>query len=208
MTVSLPCRLLAGDLHKKDLRDSFFTLQAVSSKFTPSRKMCVTVSLPSRLCARIFHNRIRCLLEVYTRKTRVKISLLCGCHCVPEICARKECMTDFLPGARSLHQDVCDSFFLVKAACSKLKMCVTASSPCRSSVGSVLEVCAGKMFVTVSSILETYTRLFLCRLCALSLHNHIRCMLEVYTRKMNTIISLLRLFVQAVCSKLTQERYA
>ena len=37
VTVSLPCGLCARSLYKKDMRDSFRAVQAVSSRFTQER---------------------------------------------------------------------------------------------------------------------------------------------------------------------------
>ena len=45
VTIPLPC---ARSLCKKDVRDSFLTVQAVCSQL----EMCMTASLPCRLCAR------------------------------------------------------------------------------------------------------------------------------------------------------------
>ena len=60
-TVSLQC---AGSLNKKDVRDGFLTIQAICSKL----RMCVTISLQ-------FPFHTGCVIEVYTRKKCVIVSL-------------------------------------------------------------------------------------------------------------------------------------
>ena len=66
MTASLPCRLCARGLCRNDVRDSFQTVQAMCSKFAQERR------------AGQFPYRAVCVLEIYTRKIRVKNSLLCS----------------------------------------------------------------------------------------------------------------------------------
>ena len=60
-TVSLWC---AGSLHKKDVPDGFLTIQAICSKL----RMCLTAFLQ-------FTFRTGCVIEVYTRKMCVIVSL-------------------------------------------------------------------------------------------------------------------------------------
>ena len=148
-----------------------------------TRKICVTVSFPCRLCARIvtqpYTLYARSLHQKDERNNVLTVSSCAGC--VLEVYTRKKCVTVSLPCARSLHKkDLRDNFLTVQGARSQLKMCVTASLPCRLCARSLR-----KRFVTVS---------FPCRLCPRILHNE-----DAHE---------MFLTFQVVCSKFAQKKSA
>ena len=168
-------RLYGRSLHKKDVHGSFLSVQAAWSKSTQercawqfpycagsvlevyTRKMCLTVSLPCRLCARSLHKKD-------VRDSFLTVQAVCSqfpyrAGCVLEVYTRKMCATVFLPRGRSLHtKDVRDNFLTVHSKFTQEKMCVTVSLQCRLCARSLHKKDARDSFLTMQAVWSKFTQ--------------------------------------------------